>query len=127
MPPSKPRADNVQDWLARLLCGAVAAWLAINIYAFLLTNYATARFWETWIEPGSSLALWVPLVAFALLTGTGIGVAMGLVLPRNSALKVSAIAACFQLATAIVAGGVAASVVLAVGLFMGAMPSRVAR
>jgi len=127
MPPSKPRAEDVQDWLARLLCGAVATWLAINIYAFLLTNYATARFWETWIEPGGSLALWVPVVAFALLTGIGIGVVMGLALPRNSALKVAAIAACLQLVIAIAAGGVAAAVVLAVGLFMGAMPSRVAR
>jgi len=127
MLPSKPRAEDVQDWLARLLCGAVATWLAINIYAFLLTNYATARFWETWIEPGGSLALWVPVVAFALLTGIGIGVVMGLALPRNSALKVAAIFACLQLVIAIAAGGVAAAVVLAVGLFMGAMPSRVAR
>lgn len=110
-----------------ILCAAVAAWLTQNVDNFLASNYATARFWETWLEPSSPLHVWVPLICFALITGIGVGIILGLIFPQHLALKIAAVAAVLQLLAAIFASGVASAIVSGVGLLMGALPSRVRR
>src|SRR5947199_10768902 len=94
----KPRAPtSVQDWLVYVLCAGVVAWLASYVDSSLTANYATARFWDTWISSGSPLAHWAPLVAFALFTGVLLGLVIGWVFPQHVAMKVAAIAAVLQL------------------------------
>jgi hypothetical protein len=122
----KPRdpTTSVQEWLVYVLCAAVAAWLASYVDTSLMTNYATARFWETWISPGSAWAVWAPLVIFALFTGIVLGLIVGWMFPLHVAMKVAAVAAILQLVVAAASGSIAAGVVIAVGLLAGALPSR---
>ena len=127
MAKSNIAADGVQDWLARVLYAAVAAWLAISINSFLFSNYGESRLWETWVAAGSPLARWVPLVAFAFITGLTVGVAIALVFPKERALKIGAIAALLQFAEGVATGNIASSLVLALALVLGSLPSRVAR
>ena len=108
----------------RVLCAAIAAWLASSIDSSLMANYATSRFWETWISAESPLATWLPLVAFALITGILAGLVIGLAFPVHVAVKVAAIAALLQLAAAVASGSIATGLVLGVGLVLGALPSR---
>jgi hypothetical protein len=124
MATAKARPDNdVGDWLVRILCAAIAAWLATTVYGLLFADYATARFWETWLSPGSQAIHWGPVALFGLITGIVIGVVIGLVLPRQ-ALKVAIVAAILQFVAGVVSGGVASSVAIAAGLVFGALPSR---
>jgi hypothetical protein len=125
---TKPRprdpATSVQDWLAYALCAAVAAWLASYVDSSLVTNYATARFWETWISSGSALAHWAPLMTFALFTGIFLGLVIGWMFPLHVAIKVAAIAAVLQLIVSLSSGAIVTGIALAVGLLAGALPSR---
>ena len=120
----KARPDNdLGDWLVRILCAAIAAWLATTVYDLLFTDYATARFWETWLSPDSQAAHWAPVAVFGLLTGIVIGVVIGLVFPRQ-ALKVAIVAAVLQFVAGVASGGITQSAVIAAGLVFGALPSR---
>ena len=121
---SASSTTSVQDWLVYALCAAAAAWLASYIDSSLMTNYATARFWETWISAGSALSVWGPLVAFALFTGIVLGLIIGWLFPQQVAMKVAAIAAVLQLIVAMLSGSIASGIVIAVGLLAGALPSR---
>ena len=124
MATSKARPDNdVGDWLARILYAALAVWLATTVYGLLFTDYANARFWETWLSADGQAIHWAPVAIFGLITGVVIGVIIGLVLPRQ-ALKIATVAAILQLIAGGVSAGVASSVAIAAGLVVGALPSR---
>ena len=123
----KTAGPSVQDVLVGVLCAAIAAWAAMSLDSFLMSNYGTARFWETWVDAGSALYSWVPLIAFSLISGIAVGVVIGLLFPQHVSLKVAALAAVTQLAAAIAMGGIASGVVIAAGLLSGALPSRVTR
>jgi hypothetical protein len=127
MTKSKATPVTIQDVLLRVLCAAVAAWAALSVDSFLLSNYAGSRVWETWVQAGTSLHAWLPVVVFGLITGLGIGVAVGLIFPQSIALKIAAIAAGLQLVESLFAGGIVSSIAIAVGLLAGALPSRVTR
>lgn len=123
MATSKVRTDSIGDWLVRVLCAAVAAWIALNLCGLLVSDYAAARFWETWFTPGTQAAAMAPTVVFGLITGVVIGVVIGFVFPHQ-ALPIAMIAAVLEFVAAIVSGAVASSIVLAIGLVFGAVPSR---
>jgi hypothetical protein len=123
-PKSATPTSSVQDWLVRVLCAVAAAWFAVNTDSSLMANYGTSRFWETWVSPDSALAVWLPLVAFALLTGVLAGLVIGWIFQPHVALKVAAIAAALQFAAAALSGAVATGIVLAIGSLLGALPSR---
>jgi hypothetical protein len=123
-PKSAASTTSVQDWLVHALWAAAAAWLASYIDNSLMTNYATALFWETWLSAGSPLAAWVPLVVFALFTGVVLGLIIGWVFPQRVAMKVAGIAALLQLIVALLSGSIASGIVIAVGLLAGALPPR---
>jgi hypothetical protein len=128
--PVKAAPVTVQDMLVRVLCAAVAAWLAMKIDAFLVSNYASARFWETWVDTNNPVHAWVPVVAFAAITGIAVGVTIGLVFPQHIALKIAAVAAALQLVAFILDGGItalASPIVIGISLLMGALPSRLTR
>jgi len=124
MKPKRVSTTSVQDWLVCVLCAAAAAWLASYVDHSLTANYATARFWETWIGVDSPLAVWVPLVTFALVTGSVLGLLIGWIFPQHLAVTVAAMAAVLQLVTFAVSGAIATGIVLAVGLVAGALPTR---
>ena len=124
MKPKPVSTTSVQDWLVYVLCAAAAAWLASYVDHSLTANYATARFWETWISADSPLAVWVPLVVFALFTGSVLGLVIGWAFPQHIALTIAAVAAVLQLVTFAVSGAIATGIVLAVGLVAGASPAR---
>jgi hypothetical protein len=123
---SKAPITSTQDMLVGLLCAVVAAWLAATVYNILFDTYATSRFWETWFAPGSAAALGVPVVIFALLAGAGVGMALGFAFQRQ-AMKVAAVSALLQFVAGVVSGGIASSLLLAVGLVLGALPQRTQR
>ena len=123
---SKTPPTNTQDMLVGLLCAVVAAWLARTIYTFLFDTFANSGFWENWFAPGSAAAQGVPVVVFALVTGAGVGMAIGVAFQRQ-AMKVAAVAALLQFVAGIVSGSMAPSLVLAVGLVLGALPPRAQR
>jgi hypothetical protein len=125
--PTKAAPVSVTDLLVGVLFAVAAAWLVLNVDHYLVSNYATARFWETWVEAGSSLHTWVPLISFGLITGIGVGVIIGLVFPAYIELKIAAIAAVMQLVVSIFTGSIASGIFIAIGLLTGALPSRVTR
>ena len=124
MKPKQVSTTSVQDWLVYVLCAAVAACLANYIDHSLMANYATARFWETWISADSPMAVWAPLVTFALFTGIVLGLVIGWLFPQHISVKVAAMAAALQLVVFLVSGTIATGIVLAVGLMTGALPAR---
>lgn len=127
MPKHNSASANLQDVLIGVLCAAVAAWLSILVRDYLISNYAGARFWETWLDAGSSLFVWVPLVSFAFISGILLGVIVGLIFPQHIAVKIAGLAAVMQLVAGIFSGGIIAALVTGAGLWMGALPSKISR
>jgi hypothetical protein len=123
----KGASVSLQEMLIGLLCAAIAAWLALQIYDYLISNYSTARFWETWLDTGGLLYAWVPSLSFAFITGIVIGVVIALLFPQHFSVKIAAVAAVMQLAAGMFSGGAVSGLVTGVGLLMGALPSRIAR
>ena len=120
-------STGMQEMLIGVLCAVVAAWVSLHVYDYLFSHYATARFWETWLNRDGTLNFWVPLVAFAFLTGILLGVIIGLIFPQHIAVRIAGVTAVLQFAAGVFSGGAVSGLVTAVGLVMGALPSSISR
>ena len=123
-------AKSTRDGIQRIVCAAAAVWASFCLYAEALGRYASARFWESWVRPGGSFAVFAPPCLIALLCGIVIGIILAAVI-RVHAIRVAAAAAFIELLYAVTAAllgdhvpqlglvGLVTTAALATGLLVG--------
>ena len=87
--------DKKPHLAVQFLSAAIAGWMAISGYTFLLGSYSGSRFWEGWVVLGGTFVTWAPIIILGALAGFVVGILIGFVF-KSSALLVAGVSGVAQ-------------------------------